>query len=343
MAGVSHLSEFDCVRAVTLIEEGYSQREVARRLGVHHTTIGRALKRFRETGQHARREGQGRPRCTEAIDDRYIRLQALRNRSITGNEIGNLIRQTRNLTISSRTVRRRLNEGNLRARHPARVPLLTTAHKMDRLRFAQDHVNWTLEDWKRVLFSDEVRVGLNSSDGRVYTWRRPGERYAPCCMTPQVAFRGGSLMFWGGISFDARTELVVVRGRSLTSQRYLYDIIEEQVVPFAPYIGEGFLFMDDNARPHRSQMVDDYLREVGIERMVWPPRSPDLNLIEHVWDHLKKRVRSLNPSPSTLAELETAVLEEWDNIPQDLIVTLFKSMERRLRDVIRARGGNTRY
>lgn len=343
MAGVNRLSEHDSVRALTLIEEGYSQREVARRLAVHHTTIGRAVKRFRETGQHSRQRGQGRPRCTQPTDDRFMRVTALRNRGITGNEIKNLIRQVRHVSISSRTVRRRLNESNLRARHPARVPLLTTAHKMARLRFAQDHVNWTLEDWQRVLFTDEVRVGLISSDGRIYTWRRPGERYAACCMTPQVAFRGGSLMFWGGISFDACTELVVVRGRSLTSQRYLYDIIEDHVVPFAGHIGEGFVFMDDNAKPHRSRMVDEYLIEAGIERMVWPPRSPDLNPIEHVWDHLKRRVRSRNPSPSSLEELETAVLEEWDNIPQDFIENLFKSMERRLRDVIRARGGNTRY
>uniref|UniRef100_T1HBA4 HTH_Tnp_Tc3_2 domain-containing protein n=1 Tax=Rhodnius prolixus TaxID=13249 RepID=T1HBA4_RHOPR len=87
----------------------------------------------------------------------YIRHLALRNRSITGNEIKSLIRQVRNVSISSRAVRRRLNEGNLRARHPARGPLFTTVHKMTRLQFAREHVNWTLDNWKRVLITDEAR------------------------------------------------------------------------------------------------------------------------------------------------------------------------------------------
>ncbi|ERL95384.1 hypothetical protein D910_12648 [Dendroctonus ponderosae] len=119
--------------------------------------------------------------------------------------------------------------------------------------FGREHVDWDLDDWKKVLFTDE---------------RRPGERYSQACLVPQVAFRGD-------ISLEARTDLVVIRGRSLTSQKYIQDILENHVVLLAPLVGDNLLFMDDNARPHQVVIPREYLNEV--------------NVIGHVWDQLKPK------------------------------------------------------
>lgn len=87
----------------------------------------------------------------------------------------------------------------------------------------------------------------------------------------------GGLAQWvtvvlGRISFDVRTELIVVQEMLLASQNNLYDIIEEHAVAFAPFIGDGYVFINDNAsRPLRSRMVDEQLPE----RLVWPPQSPE--------------------------------------------------------------------
>lgn len=157
-------------------------------------------------------------------------------------------------------------------------------------------------------------------------------------------------MFWGGISVDGRTELVCVsrtgggRGQgSLTAGRYVAEILDPHVVPYADFIGRGFQFMHDNARCHTAQIVGDYLHAAGITVMKWPARSPDLNPIEHLWDQLKRRVRSRDPAPATLDELHDAVIEEWNNIPQESIVTLIRSMTGRMADLRRTRGGNTRF
>ncbi|GFV65866.1 transposable element Tcb2 transposase [Trichonephila clavipes] len=87
--------------------------------------------------------------------------------------------------------------------------------------------------------------------------------------------------------------------------------------------------MDDNCRPHRANLVEDFLFEEGIVRMEWPACSPDMNPIEHVWDALGRRVAGFQPPPQTIQELERALLEEWDRIPQLVINSLIDSMPQR--------------
>ncbi|GBM56998.1 hypothetical protein AVEN_146030-1 [Araneus ventricosus] len=94
-------------------------------------------------------------------------------------------------------------------------------------------------------------------------------------------------------------------------------------------MGAEFLFMDDNARPHRANIVDECLQSEDITRMDWPAYSPDLNPIEHAWDMLGRRIAARQPPPTCLPELRRALLDEWCNIPQDQIDNLILSMPRR--------------
>ncbi|GFV01219.1 DDE_3 domain-containing protein [Trichonephila clavipes] len=99
-------------------------------------------------------------------------------------------------------------------------------------------------------------------------------------------------------------------------------------------MGAEFLFMDDNARPHRASIVDECLQSEDITRMDWPAYSPDLNPIEHVWDMLDLRIAARQPPPTCLAELRRALLDEWCNIPQDGIDNLILSMLRHFKACI---------
>jgi hypothetical protein len=103
------------------------------------------LPRFHETGEYSRRPGQGRRRTTTAQRDRFLLLQSLRHRTLTAPALQVMTLGRYQFQISANTVRGRLAEYDLRPRIPARGPQLTAAHRRVRLLFAQNHVDWELD------------------------------------------------------------------------------------------------------------------------------------------------------------------------------------------------------
>ncbi|GFV67945.1 transposable element Tcb2 transposase [Trichonephila clavipes] len=97
---------------------------------------------------------------------------------------------------------------------------------------------------------------------------------------------------------------------------YRDAILGQNVRLFRGAMGAEFLFMDDNARHHRANIVDECLQSEDITHMHWLAYSPDLNPIEHVWDMLGERIAVRQPSPICLPELRRALFDQWCNIPQ---------------------------
>ena len=81
--------------------------------------------------------------------------------------------------------------------------------------------------------------------------------------------------------------------------------------------------MDDNARPHRVRVVTDYLRDESIT-----VRSPDLNLIEHIWNIIGRRVKERTQPVQTLNDLKQTLHQEWQHLTQVQIRRLVGSMRR---------------
>ncbi|GFV45779.1 transposable element Tcb2 transposase [Trichonephila clavipes] len=92
---------------------------------------------------------------------------------------------------------------------------------------------------------------------------------------------------WSCVMFsdESRTDLHV-QSVTMTGHIYRDVILEQHVRFFRCAMGAEFLFMDDNARPHRANIVDECLQSEDITRMDWSAYSPDLNPMEHVWDML---------------------------------------------------------
>jgi len=106
---------------------------------------------------------------------------------------------------------------------------------------------------------------------------------------------------------------------------------------------QNFLFQQDNARPHTARVTQAFLRQNNINLLPHPARSPDLNPIEHFWDALQRRLNGLVPIPRTEADLRAASTRLWPQVPQRQTNNLVRSMYRRCRVAIDARGRSTRY
>ncbi|GFX49163.1 transposable element Tc3 transposase [Trichonephila clavipes] len=180
---------------------------------------------------------------------------------------------------------------------------------------------------------------FQSDSRRTLIWRAPGTRYHQENTIERHRYGGSGWLVWGGIILGSRTDLHV-QSVTMTGHIYRDVILEQHVRLFRGTTGAEFLFMGDNARPHRA---DEYLQSEDITRMDWPAYSPDLNAIEHVWDMLGRRITARQSPPTCLPELRWALLEEWCNIPQDQIDNLILSMSRRCKACIASSRRHTPY
>ena len=147
-------------------------------------------------------------------------------------------------------------------------------------------------------------------------------------------------MVWGGISHGVKMPLVVIQG-NLTAIRYRDQVLMPHVLPLVN--AHNLTFQHDNARPYVARVCRNFLNRNDVQVLDWPPYSRDLNPIEHLWDALDRRVRKRVNVLNNVAQLQLAVIQEWNNISQRTIDNLVGSMVRRVRAATAARGGHTCY
>jgi hypothetical protein len=223
-------------------------------------------------------------------------------------------------------------------------PLLTKRHRQERLDFAISHQDWTMEDWKNVVWSDETKINRLGSDGRKWVWKKAGEGLSDRLVEGTLKFGGGSVMVWGCMLWDGVGYACKIDGR-MDADLYI-SILDDDLQASLEYFNKtptDIIFQQDNDPKHTSKKAKTWFEDHGFQVLPWPAQSPDLNPIEHLWSHLKRRLAEYEIPPSGIMELWECVQVEWNKIEPKVCQDLIESMPRRVAAVIKAKGGYTKY
>ncbi|GBN46032.1 Transposable element Tc1 transposase [Araneus ventricosus] len=283
-------------RIVGRLEAGQSQVQICREFNLTPSVVCNLWKQFQDTGSIERKPRQGRPKATTVTEDRYLSIIARRNRGATASQLSRDLYAATGTRVSRVTVSKRLHETGLFARRPSVCVPLTSTNRKVHLEWCREHRDWNMEQWVTVLFTDESRFSLNTDSRRTFIWREPGTRYLPSNVCEIDHYGGGGLMVWAGIMLDGRTPLHVFERGTVTGVRYRDNILDPYVRLFRGAFGLEFILMDDNARPHRALLVDEFLQSQDTRRMDWPARSADLNPIEQVRTLWGRQLQLATPS-----------------------------------------------
>src|SRR6266481_5570364 len=117
-------------------------------------------------------------------------------------QVSKALQTITNQPVTSQTVCRHLRRPGMKAVVKKKRPLSSTRHRKEKMDFAIRHKNWTLEDWKWLVWSDETTTNHVGSYSRKWAWTGAGEALSDRQVEGAVKFGGGSVMVWGGMLWD---------------------------------------------------------------------------------------------------------------------------------------------
>ena len=332
-----------------------SVREVASRFGCSIGTVSRLI-RLKEAGkaEPPPKHPGGRPKRICKQTEAHVRQTLLENRRYSIPQVVTLLKRN-GTTISVTSVKQFMRREGLQRCVALRKPFLNEAAKATRLAYAKEHLEDDLDQWRRTLCCDEAAIRLNLT-ARPFVTRYAGEELLEECLAPRLLSSRDSIMIWGAIWHGGRSELVLFdtsqssgkRG-GVTAAIYCNQITSGPLRNANHRVRDVWRgygrpeVLEDNAPVHTSVLNRSKGQELNLSFINHPPSSPDLNPIENVWSMLKRALGRLPRRPNTLQELFIAAKASWNDIPQEDIDNCIDSMPRRLRAVIQASGGHTKY
>lgn len=329
---------------IKLRNEGNSLWEIGRILNLKKPTVQTIIKNFKESGNYESKPRAGRPRILDERTDRAVVRLVKENPKQSAVEINRKIKADLGVKVSDQTIRRTIKKNGYNSRVARRKPLLRPVNIQKRLEYAQKYQNIHVSDpmfWERVIFTDECKFMVFGGDGRAKVWRKPNAALEPQNINPTVKHGGGSVMVWGCMAANGVGKLRIIDG--IMDKAMYIGILKDSYLPSVEMLdlGEGAIFLQDNDPKHSSKVVKEWLLYNVKHKLEHPPQSPDLNVIEHLWDVLKRNLRKRKITST--AGLKEALMEEWSKITPEITKKLALSMPSRLADVIKAKGGHTKY
>lgn len=337
----------DQITSITnLVHDGKSTREIGKILGCGQATVVKYRKIILNEILELK---PGRPQKLSPRDKRAITRLILSGRAKTAVGVSKILNFEREDKVSAETIRRALKGQGLKAIKKKKKPKLSKVHRKARLDWALRHENWTTEDWKRVIWSDETKVNRLNSDGIKCAWVQDKKNLEPKVIEETLKFGGSNLMIWGCMSWYVIGGIGRIVGKMDSKQPL--EILDVFLLPTLDRIAgqpgsipkTELIFQQDNDPKHTSLTTRRWLATKSIKTMNWPSQSPDLNPIEHLWGRLKCRLGEYPEPPKGIHDLWERVEETWNILDPDLCKKLVESMPSRIAAVIKAKGGHTKF
>ncbi|KAG1135793.1 hypothetical protein G6F38_012528 [Rhizopus arrhizus] len=184
-------SQDTVVQAISLLQQGKSVREVERVTGLSKSAVGRLRK------THCFGLGKpkgGRPKLLSAADERYCVRQVTKNRISSATKVAKELEKDTGRKVSAENVCGTLHKVDLGTIGKPKKSLLSAKNICKGLSWCMAHKDWTIDDWKRVVWSDETKINRFNSDGRTWTWIRSGESLKSHHLKMTVKHGGGNIM-----------------------------------------------------------------------------------------------------------------------------------------------------
>lgn len=326
---------------ILLHNRGESIRKVSKELNIPKSTVSDIINRFKKFGSVDNKEGRGRKKILSNKDVSYLSRKVKREPFQSASKLAIEMGEVCGKTMSRSTIARALKQQGIKSCTPRRKPFISDVNRKKRLNYAKKYIDMPISFWKKIIWSDESKFNVKGSDGRKRVWRPAGKALNFNFMQGTVKHGGGSVMVWGSMCYAGTGCLEIIEG--IMNKEYYRDILERNLSKTTKKyrMGQNFIFMHDNDPKHKSKLVTDYLEKRNINVLDHPPQSPDLNVIEHLWDEigrklLEKNIRNKN-------DLKNEINTLWNEMSQDVTKKLVESMPKRLKEVIQNKGGPTSF
>lgn len=336
---LSHDKTTDLQGAIGLNQ---SSRKICKRFSVGKSTVNRYANKLNPDRQRAK---GGRPSIDLGRTGRYLSRDIVSGLYKTAKE-AHVHLCDLGFRMSYQSCINQLKRLGFHAAIKKKKPLLSARHRQRRLAWAKSHENWTTDDWRRVIFSDETKINIWGSDGCKYYWVRPGDRMMDHHLDLTVKHGGGSLMMWGCITSQGPGYACQIYDGTMKAVDY-QGILGTALKDTMEYYGldwDRCYFQHDGDPKHRARSTTEYMEKNGITVLEdWPAQSPDLNPIEHIWHHLKLKLSTYEKKAKGVHELWERVEKEWETFDENTCRRYIDSMPARIKAVIDAKGGHTSF
>lgn len=324
MGLTKHLTKDEKEKIQNLKQQGVNCNQIAKIMGRNRSTITR----FIASANNPSLDNRGR---APSISNRMLRrvMREISKKPCSAS----YLKKVCGIKAHVQTLRNALRKRKLSWNKCMTSIGISKRNRIKRLTFSKKNLtNWI--NWKEVIFTDEKSFSLDGLVNSVHGWSAKNNK--PVVIKRHS--RGGSVMVWGAITYNGTFRLCFIDG-TLDGTKYV-DILKCKL---RGLLFHKHIFQHDNCPAHKSKKCTKWFQDNDLNVLIWPPQSPDLNIIENVWAFMSNIVYENGRQYYSKTELRREIFKAWNKLDIEYIQGLFRSVPSRLVQCMNKNGGKTKY